>query len=314
MVACRNISRGGMSVLHCGYVHAGSRCSVAVSRPAGPPLVLAGTIARCSFRGSRVHEVGVKFDTPIDVRNVVTPDPCSDCFCLERVKPESLSGTVVYAEDSALDHKIVAHFLRDTGLVLRTAHSAEEAIGLITPDCGLVLAEYNLPDYNGAEFLTMLRQRGVSTPVIVVAGDTSTVTRRLLAGVQADAFLAKPFSQQLLLRAIAEFLVLRPGEGMLVSTLAADDPGQPLAEAFVTSLRAHGARLREAIGRGDAGACRQVCLKLAGTGPAVGFARLGRAAGEAAQALEKDTDFEHSAHLLRTLVAICEQARGRRAA
>ena len=187
-------------------------------------------------------------------------------------------------------------------------------MALITPDCGLVLTEYNLPDYNGTEFLTMLRQRGVSTPVIVVAGDTSTVTRRLLAGVQADAFLAKPFTQQLLLRAIAEFLVLRPGEGMLASTLAPDDPGQPLADAFVTSLRQHGARLREAIGRGDAGACRQVCLKVAGTAPAVGFARLGRAAAEAAQALEGDADFEHSAHLVRTLVAICEQARGRRAA
>ncbi|MCC6661845.1 MAG: response regulator [Phycisphaerales bacterium] len=314
MVACRNISRGGMSVVHCGFVHAGSRCTVAVSQPQGPPLVLGGRVARCSFRGHRVHEIGVKFDAPIDVRKVVTPDPFSDCFCLERVKPEALSGTVVYAEDSALDHKIVGHFLRDTGLVLRTAHSAEEAMDLITPDCGLVLAEYNLPDYNGAEFLTMLRQRGVSTPVIVVASDTSTITRRLLAGVEADAFLAKPFTQQLLLRAIAEFLVLRPGEGMLVSTLAPDDPAQPLADAFVASLRQHAARLREAIVRGDAGACRQVCLRLAGTAPAVGFARLGRAAGEAAAALAGDTEFEQSAHLLRTLVAICEQARGRRAA
>lgn len=314
LVACRNISRGGISVLHSSFMYPGTRCAIVLRHPERGAVPVPGTVVRCTFRGGVVHEIGVKFDQPIDVRDVVRPDPFSDCFSLERVKPESLRGTVVYVEDSELDHRIVSHFLRDTGLVLRTARTAEEAMGQIEPDCGLIMTEFNLPDYDGAEFLTVLRQRGISAPVIVVASDTSSLTRRLLAGIEADAFLAKPFTQSLLHRAIAEFLVVRPGEGMLVSSLPADDPAAPLAEAFVASLRGHGARLREALGRADAGACREVCVRIGGTAPAVGFEKLGRVAAEAAEALAEDPDFERSTRPIRTLIAICEQARGRTAA
>jgi CheY-like chemotaxis protein len=314
LVACRNISRGGMSVLHCGFVYPGSRCTVVLRHPERGAVPVPGIVARCSFRGGMIHEVGLKFDQPIDVRDLVRPDPFSDSFSLERVKPETLRGTVVYAEDSEIDHRIVAHFLRDTGLTLRTARTAEDALGLVDADCGLVLAEYNLPDYNGAEFLTMLRQRGLSTPVILVARDTTSVTRRLLAGIEADAFLAKPLSQPLLLRAVAEFLVLRPGEGMLVTSLPPDDPAAPLAEGFVSALRSYAARLREALARGDAANCREVCSRIAGTAPSVGFAKLGAAAAEAAESLAEDPEFERSARLLRTLISICEHARSRHAA
>jgi hypothetical protein len=87
-VACRNISKGGMSVLHNSFLHTGTRLVVELPPPPGapedePPRLIPAQIVRCQHRGGVVHELGIKFDEQLDVRAFVERDPFDQRFSVE---------------------------------------------------------------------------------------------------------------------------------------------------------------------------------------------------------------------------------------
>ena len=59
----------------------------------------------------------------------------------------------------------------------------------------------------------------------------------------------------------------------------------------------------------DVDTCRNLCLQISGTAPAVGFQGLGRMALGVAEALSKTRNVPGSIHAIRALVAACERAR-----
>ncbi len=70
----RNISSAGLGLLHGGFVYSGTRC-VARLRTIDREFVLAaGVVVHCRCVRGRIHEVGVKFDEPIDIENFVVLD------------------------------------------------------------------------------------------------------------------------------------------------------------------------------------------------------------------------------------------------
>lgn len=62
----RNLSRGGISLLHSGFVHAGTRCIVRLPLAADHVAAFHGEVVRCSHRGGQLHEIGVKFARPLE--------------------------------------------------------------------------------------------------------------------------------------------------------------------------------------------------------------------------------------------------------
>ena len=58
-VATRNISRGGISILHSAYMHTGTPCELLLRLPGGEALSVRGTVRRCAHLIGRAHEIGV---------------------------------------------------------------------------------------------------------------------------------------------------------------------------------------------------------------------------------------------------------------
>lgn len=85
------------------------------------------------------------------------------------------------------------HFLEHSGdLIIDTATSAEIARRMIS-ECAYdaIISDYNMPDCNGIEFLTQLRQKDSRIPFLFFSdyGDEETVIKALTGG--ADFFLPK---------------------------------------------------------------------------------------------------------------------------
>lgn len=82
---------------------------------------------------------------------------------------------------------------------------------LATPD--IIVSDLNMPRMSGYEFLSVVRQRFCSIPVIAMSGDYDS-DLRFPGGVVADAFFAKGRSHpEQLLRTIADLIrttVTRP--------------------------------------------------------------------------------------------------------
>lgn len=309
LVACRNLSSGGMSVLHSAYLHIGSKVVIRLPNTEGHLVEMPGYVCRCAHVRGVIHEIGIRFNSQVRLRDFVKCDPFDDCFSLENVKPEQLKGSVLYVEDSEMDHTIVRHFLRETELRLVPARTPKDALRLAADPFDLILTDYDMPEMDGAKFVETLRSQGVDTPVIMLTADTSSVTRSRLTSSQVNAFLTKPLSQPVLFRAIAEFILAGKVTSGLASTLPRDHPSYCLVETFVSQCKLYAKKLLDVTERNDAETCRSLCNQIRGSAAAMGFESLGRAADEASKAVAASMDVAEAARQVRALIALCERVR-----
>lgn len=314
-VACRNISGGGIAFLHSAYLHVGSRCTVRLPHPTRGEIAVDGWVARCVHRSGMVHEIGVTFAEQLDVRDLLRPDPLSDCFSIERVVPEKLVGSILLVDPSESDQRIFCHYLRGTGLRITTAFTPTDAAPHLAQKWDLILTDMNLPEGGGAKFLRSLRERGHTAPIILTTADLSPAGRRNIESVEADAFLTKPLVQSILLRALAEFLIAgRHTMSAALSTLSPDHPEYPLVGSFALSLRHAAKKLEDTVRRDDAAACRVLCQQLAASAGPMGFEALARLAAESQSSLQRTMSIATSIKSIRALIAASERARARKAA
>ncbi|MDX2118423.1 MAG: response regulator [Planctomycetota bacterium] len=308
-VACRNLSCGGISVMHSAYVHLGSPVIVTLPHPKLGSVDVDGTVSRCSHLRGVVHEIGIKFTKSINARDFVNLDAFTDAFSLEKVNHEELRGCVLHLEDSELDRKLVQHYLRGTQLRVRPCLTIDEALKLAQEGCDLVVASVDMQGMESTDIVAKFREDGVQAPIIVVTNDTTPATRQRIADMRANAFITKPLKQDVLVRAIGEFLMVGSQTGSLATTLKADDPNAPLVDGFVDFLHNAAGRLEDILKRDDAAQCRQICLQIKGTAPALGFDAVGKLADDAAHAVAASMSVAESIKPVRQLISACMRVR-----
>lgn len=307
LMACRNLSCGGMSLLHNSFVHTGTPVDVLLPHPFRGPVTLGGKVTRCRHRGGLLHEVGVQFHKQINVRDFIRPDPFREYFSLERVEPAQLRGTLLYVEDSLLDQRIVKHYLRETSLSIKTAVNCAEAIAMGHQGADLIVSDFHLPDCEGPQFVREARDSGITAPVIMVTSDNSTQTRGKVRDCAADAFLAKPLTQDRLLRAVAEFLLVATPTGLLTSSLATSEPLFGLVRPFVDQLHGFAAQLHGCVQREKAEECFTICQQIRGTAPTLGFESIARLATRTAEIVARTGNIKDAARSVQELAAACER-------
>lgn len=308
-MACRNISCGGMSVLHNCYTHVGTRAVVQLTHPEKEPLNVEGTIVRCIHLKGVVHELGIKFSQKVQAREYVSLDPFTGNFSIEKVDPEQLKGTVVYVDESQAERKLITHYLRGTSLRLRTAADAKEGMAMVEEGCDLVVADFGAPGSKEGGFISTLREAGIEIPVIAVTADTTAIKRINPADLRIGAFLAKPFRQEVLLRAIAEFMGKEAVGRQSGSSLPMDHPNRALVEGYVDQLKDYAVRLGKCTERADPEATRAVVLQVAGSAGNYGYDGIGKLAQSAASALQTTKSVPDSLPAIRALQVACEKAR-----
>ncbi|NUQ53203.1 MAG: response regulator [Phycisphaerales bacterium] len=307
MVAARNLSCGGISVLHNAYVYTGSRCTVTLPHPKLGPTELAGTVKRCIHRRGTIHELGIQFDKEINAKEYFVVDPMKDWFSLENVNKEELSGNMLHVDDSPMEQSLVKHYLRGTQVRLQQAATIEDAIPIAESGVDLVLTDFDLGDgKSGADLVLLMRAKNVRCPVMFVTADGTPQTREKAQEVGVTAFLVKPVTPEKLLRAVAEFLTVGGGTDPNGTTLPEEHPNRCLIPTFITQLQELVKRIDLAVKREDVAVCRSLSMQLAGASPAVGFMRLAKVADSAAKSLASTMSVKESASQLRALVSTCE--------
>ncbi|MBX3375877.1 MAG: response regulator [Phycisphaeraceae bacterium] len=306
-VACRNLSRAGMSILHSSFAHTGTKCRVLLPHPSKGEVTVSGTITRCGHRTGVVHEIGIRFDQHLNVQEFLQASPLSDWFSLERVNPEELTGTIAYVDDSEIDRKIIRHFLRGTKLNVVVAASAAESLTCIDESVNLVLLDLHLGDSSGVDLAMKLRENGLEMPIILLTCDTAMARRDVLDRTRANAFLAKPVSQELLLRAIGEFLIVQRGSaGKSKQSVERANPA--LTQGLLQALGQYAKRLEDFAQGTDAAGARTLCLQIAGTAGTAGLQDVSQLATKAAEGLSRSMDVKESLPTIRALIAVCRRA------
>lgn len=303
-VACRNISRGGMSFLHSSYLHIGAPCIAILKHHQKGDTQVPGVIARCRHIDRTIHEMGVRFNKPINLPDYVDVDRLDEQFSFENVDPKSLSGKLLVVADYSIDRSLIRHQLEGTQIDASYANTLDEGVRLA--EIGrydLLLFDFDLGVRTGIELLSAVRERGIIAPAILMSADTSFAARRFLREAHTDAFLSKPTTRSRLLQALAEFLYKDHPDAASPKTEIEANPD--LAEEFINDLSRLASELEGLVKADDSASFLRRCTRIVATATGLGLAPVAHAAELANREVSSSMSLKESRDSVSALIALC---------
>lgn len=318
LVACRNMSRTGLGFLHSSYLHVGTEVIATLPHRTLKQVKVEGTLVRCRHVKRHIHDVGVQFKTPLNLHDFMEIDTLAQAFSCEKVDPKQLKGTLLIVAEYAIEQGCIQSMLSDTPMEFVSASGVDQGVAAARKGCDIILCDDSFENGSGEEFIAKARQNGVRCPIIIMSADRSLQARARLRAAAASGFLEKPLVHDLLLRAIAEFLVV-PGEkaadaSPLFSTLPANSPLADLADDFVVDLHACANDVEKFVKAGDLAALRKRVLRVAGAAPALGFEPIAKLGHHLVSLLDSSGAIAEAMGPINTFAATCRSALSRMAA
>jgi CheY-like chemotaxis protein len=312
-VVARNLSNTGLGLLHGSFIHPGSACAVGLRRLDGGVSVLEGVVRRCVLVECGVYEIGVEFLSRVNAGEYVCFGGDQSFRC-ERVDPGALSATVLHVSDSRIEQRMLAHQYKDSSIDLLHASSLEEACEMMAFGPRLILVDHSVGDWSGVEMVSRLREAGAAVPILLMSAERWEQLREPAAEAGADEVLAKPFSEELLHRATAEYLDHGDGgdeSGSIHYEVAsASRLGMDLAllEEFVGDLVSWSGELEGLLAADDLVMLRRRAMEMRGVVSDFGFPTVAAWTDELLSALSSDGREDVEAAVER-LVRVCGRCR-----
>ncbi|MHB9007913.1 MAG: response regulator, partial [Limisphaerales bacterium] len=124
------------------------------------------------------------------------------------------AGCALIVDDDSDVRWVAEKLLKSFGWRVVSAPSGPAAVAEIESHSGafdVILLDLTMPDMDGRTTLREIRQRGVSTPVVLMSGYSAEESLRDFDPGEFSRFLQKPFTQDALGACLRE--VAPPGEG-----------------------------------------------------------------------------------------------------
>ncbi|MGV6814946.1 MAG: PilZ domain-containing protein, partial [Phycisphaerales bacterium] len=207
-VATRNISRGGMSILHSSFIYPGTQVNASLRKTSGAAQKITGKVCRCEHRGGVVHEVGIKFDKEIVIQEFVKPGILEGVKSLEKVNPNALKGKILFIGTDATITPFIREYLLTTSLNYGFEDDAEDALHKDLSEYDLLFVSLDAGQLSGPEFIRCVRDSGYKKPIILSgrSNDCESTIQQIRFST-ADLFLPVPITENSLLCALGEFLI-----------------------------------------------------------------------------------------------------------
>lgn len=290
LVPTRNISARGLSFLHGGFVHPGTMCVVQLVTARGGQQNVVGTVRRCRYIQSNVHEVAVQFKNAID--------PAA--FCRNAVPLHAL-----VAEDDAGLAKLCKLHLGKLQCEVAIASDGQSALDMAAgARFDLILLDMELPPTNGFDVARKLRSQGYGGTIIAGTSSDSAEDKSRSLEAGCDHHMVKPFACEKLAQATTA-LQSEP----LFSTYHDDPAMNELISEFVSGLPIKVRELELALSANDGETLRLRLAEIKVESRGFGFDEIASACEKADQALRSKAVNATAISQLRSVIRLCAQAR-----
>ncbi|MBN1341526.1 MAG: response regulator [Phycisphaerae bacterium] len=159
----------------------------------GEPRLVAGVVVRCAHLRGQLHEIGVVFDSLIDLGQHIDPNQAR-VILGEATEWPRFSGKVLYVDASVDACELARFLLAKLGLGLHAATSLAEGLGLLSGnEFRLVAVGIEGTGLDEMAPAGTLRERGYDGPIVAcIQVDTPEARKEALAA-GFTAVIAKPF-------------------------------------------------------------------------------------------------------------------------
>ena len=118
-----------------------------------------------------------------------------------------LSGRVLVAEDAVSNQLLIKILLNKLGLHVTTVENGQRAVEEASQQSfDMIFMDIQMPGIDGYEATRLIRQKGITTPIIAVTANTSRGERDNCLQAGCDDYVPKPICNEVLIQAIRKHM------------------------------------------------------------------------------------------------------------
>lgn len=289
-VHTRNLSASGISFLHGGFVHVGTKVTVQLISTHGSWSDVDGEVVSCRYLQDGVHEVSCRF-----AKEIQPSDFCS----------AALTYHILLVDDDEAVARLASHHLGMLNAEVERARNGKEGVEMALSgrfDC--VLMDMEMPVMNGWEAAEALRAKGYSGLIIAMTAMTRPEDHERCLKAGCNRFIAKPVAP-----GVYSDLVRSLAEEPLVSIYQDDPNMRDLIIDFVESLPGEIRRIEEAMMEETLEPLEVAVRAMKGTSGGYGFDTISSAAAKVEQSCQSHEERAVVKKKLEELLRLCMSAR-----
>jgi len=313
LICLRNISPGGMSFIHGGFLYPKSKVVLMAPTIWGDVEQLEGRVANCRHVEGQNHEIGVQFDKPCDRRRFLTlPGETPLDRDPDANERNELAGRILYIDSSPADAKLVAFHLKASRVTIESVPAVAEAIEKIKSSAiDLIMCSGDLQKEGDEPIMVGLRGAGFKGPIVMVCNNEDAARWQKHQGDESGSLgvLVKPYSPARLIAALSASLSASEtsGEGPIYSELANNPDAVELVEYYLGFVEEVAAKLRASIESDQAEEALNSCRSLMETGSGYGFTPVSATAKAAVTELTASMSINASISEIQRLLGVCDR-------
>ncbi len=257
IVPTRNLSNTGISILHGGFVHEHTCCEIQIYDGEKPLVRIPAKVVYCRYLRKTAHEIGLRFDKPIDAEAVMKCEPTPDLSAEHDAAAENaektiqLVGRVLHVDPLQIDRRFTNLRLAQWGLTFVDATTSLEAVTLANQqNFDLVICSHRLEPDPGLFVIRRLRKGGMKTPFIMTGHNITREETNQLTGEGVHACFSKPLKYDELGKVLRGLLPEAQATTKVAAGLSrhwADIPTRPLIIDYLNGITDTVEQLSQAI-------------------------------------------------------------------
>lgn len=277
IVLGRNLSSGGISLIHSGFLHNGTECRLALTLPRGGAKTLIGKVLFCRLAAGTMHEVGVKFHEKIDIEEFASCDlkrTSDDPEAREAMRPLRGNALVVCASEA--ERRLMDARLRQSGLnpvPVDCPGAALDQVKLLP--YALVIIALDLPDGGASALVESLMAASFPGSIVGLASDDAPTENGRAIDMGMQGCIMKPVRSESMHLLLAKIMRANPNKfddgAPITSALSGEKGSEDLIQFFLSAAREAASIIAGAVAADDAKKVRKECHTLKSIAGGYGF-------------------------------------------
>jgi signal transduction histidine kinase/HPt (histidine-containing phosphotransfer) domain-containing protein len=231
-----------------------------------------------------------------------------------------LCGRVLLAEDGIHNQRAISFYLKKAGIEVAVAINgriacdmAMEALALVKP-FDVILMDMQMPEMDGYEAATSLRQQGYAGPIIALTAHAMSHDRERCMKAGCTDYLSKPIDRKQLIATLGVYLTQAPlatGGNMLRSTATDDEEfTRDFLPGFIADLPTKASQMAALLDQNNLEELAQVAHQLKGAAGVYGFMPVTEAAGHVEAAVMHAEPLDDVTMQLNSLIGLIRRVEG----
>ncbi|WP_018526751.1 response regulator [Alkalispirochaeta alkalica] len=119
---------------------------------------------------------------------------------------KTVAKKILVVDDSISMRQIISIILSGAGYQPVLAADGPEGLKLLDDQTELILCDYNMPNMNGVDFISRVRQGRINAavPIVMVTTESEDARKQEAKAAGATAWLTKPVEKEALLQVVSK--------------------------------------------------------------------------------------------------------------